>query len=206
MKSMRPNPITTFYAGMCPALRCAVFALRFGVDEFYRWVKSKGVSGAMKTYKSLILAAAVLLCMNACRVDKFKPGSGDIGRLILQKAVAAGATPVSTNVLLRLSGSWRYFEDDKGIVILMAPFDYPVLESFLIQTFGQPKLGPEDTPSGGKFGVYRLTTKGGVLQFGRTADDGTHLSIIRPLTRQEFGDAVGKALADPEFHKALPKQ
>jgi hypothetical protein len=159
----------------------------------------------MPLYKFLGLFGAMLLCVSACRADQFKPGSGDIGKFILQKAIASGATPVSTNGVLRVSGGWRYFEDDKGVAVRMAPSDYQALESFLIQTFGQPKVGPKDTPSGGKYGMYRLTAKGGVLQFGRDAEDGTHIEIIRPLTRQEASDAAVRALAEPEVRKELSK-
>ena len=88
----------------------------------------------------------------------------------------------------------------------MAPADYPALESFLIETFGQPKVEPKDTPSGGKYGIYRLTAKGGVLQFGRDAEDGTHVEVIRPLTCQEAGDATARALADPKVREALSQQ
>jgi len=157
----------------------------------------------MRVYRSLTFIVVVLLCVSACGADQFKPGSGDVGKFILQKAIAAGATPFSTNGVLRVSGGWSYFEDEKGSVIHMAPADYPALESFLIETFGQPKVGPKDTPSGGKYGIYRLTAKGGVLQFGRDAEDGTHVEVIRPLTRQEASDAAARALADPQVRKAL---
>jgi hypothetical protein len=159
----------------------------------------------MKIYKSLLNFAAVLLCVSGCASGQFKSGSGDVGKFILQRAVAAEAAPVSTNALLRVTGGWRYFEDANGVVIHMAPGDYPALESFLIQTFGQPKVGPRDTPSGGKYGTYRFTAKGGVLQFGRDAEDGTHVEIIRPLTRQETANAIMRAIADPEVQKAVTK-
>ena len=159
----------------------------------------------MQIYKSIISMAAVLLCLSACGSDQFKPGSGDVGKFILQKALAAGAAPISTNEILRVTKGWRYFQDDKGAVVHMAPVDYPALESFLIHTFGQPKVGPKDTPSGGKYGTYRFTAKGGVLQFGRDAEDGTHVEVIRPLTRQETSDAVARALSEPKLREA-PKQ
>jgi hypothetical protein len=159
----------------------------------------------MRICRSLTFIGTVLLCVSACGADQFKPGSGDIGKFILQKAIAAGATLVSTNGVLRVSGGWGYFEDEKGSVIHMAPADYPALEFFLIETFGQPKVGPKDTPSGGKYGIYRLTAKGGVLQFGRDAEDGTHVEVIRPLTRQEASDAAARALAAPQVRKALQK-
>ena len=149
------------------------------------------------------LVALALLC--GCASDHFRSGHGDVGQFILQKAVAAGAVPISTNEVLRVTKSWRYFQDDNGAVVHMAPVDYPALESFLIHTFGQPKVGPKDTPNGGKYGMYRLTAKGGVLQFGRDTEDGAHVEIVRPLTRQEASDAVIRATGDPQVRKALAK-
>ena len=89
--------------------------------------------------KSCFLVALALLC--GCASDHFRSGHGDVGQFILQKAVAAGAVPISTNEVLRVTKSWRYFQDDNGAVVHMAPVDYPALESFLIHTFGQPKVG-----------------------------------------------------------------
>ena len=153
--------------------------------------------------KSCFLVVLALLC--GCASDRFRSGHGDLGQFILQRAIASGATPVSTNALLRVSRGWRYFEDADGVVIHLAPADYPALESFLIKTFGPPKVGPQDTPSGGRYGTYRLTTKGGVLQFGRDSEDGTHVEIIRPLTRQEARDGAMRAIADPQVRDALTK-
>ena len=170
------------------------------------WANRRAASRAMQICKSFISMAAVLLCLSASGADQFKPGSGDVGKFILQKAVAAGAAPISTNEVLRVTKGWRYFQDDQGTVVHMAPVDYPALESFLIHSFGPPEVGPKDTPSGGKYGTYRFTAKGGVLQFGRDGEDGTHVEVIRPLTRQEAGDAAARALADPKVREALPKQ
>jgi catechol 2,3-dioxygenase-like lactoylglutathione lyase family enzyme len=103
--------------------------------------------------------------MCGCATDHFKSGSGDVGHFILQQAVASGANPVSSNAVSAVSGRWRYFEDGQGVVIRMGEAEYPSLESFLIQTFGTPMKGPNDTPDGGKYGVYRFTSQGGVLQF-----------------------------------------
>ena len=172
---------------------------RPGTCKFSRYIPTS----AMNSYKLWSLVAAALLW--GCASDRFRSGDGEVGQFILQKAVAAGATPVSTNALLRVSRGWRYFEDADGVVIHLAPADYPALESFLIKTFGPPKVGPQDTPSGGRYGTYRLTTKGGVLQFGRDSEDGTHVEIIRPLTRQEARDGAMRAIADPQVRDALTK-
>ena len=160
---------------------------------------------AVQISKIIILLRTALLCASAGAADQFKTGSGDVGSFILEKAVAAGAAPVSTNEVLRVTEGWRYFQDDKGVVVHMAPADYSALEAFLLHTFGRPKVGPKDTPSGGKYGTYRLTAKGGVLQFGRDAEDGTHVEIVRPLTRQETADAAARASKDPQVRKELSK-
>jgi hypothetical protein len=153
--------------------------------------------------RSFFILEVVLLC--GCAADHFTSGHGDIGQFIVQKAVASGATALSTNAVLAVGGHWRYFDDEHGVVIRMAPAQYPAVELFLIQTFGQPKVGPRDTPDGGRYGMYRLTSKGGVIQFGRDAEDGTHIEVIRPLTSKESADAVVRSLNDNQVQKALPE-
>lgn len=155
----------------------------------------------MRIHTFCILLAVVPLC--GCASGHFKPGQGDVGQFILQKAVASGAEPILTNAVPSLAGHWRYFADEYGVVIRMLPERYPAVELFLIQTFGEPKVGPKDTPGGGKYGMYRLTPKGGVIQFGRSAEDGTHIEVIRPLTRQESSDGLVRALKDKQVQKAL---
>lgn len=179
---------------------CAPPSLPAAVAHLYlRWA----VSSAMQITKRCLALAALCLCVSGCATDQFKAGSGDVSKLILERAVASGASPVSTNTISAVGSRWRYFEDDHGVVIRMAQTEYPALESFLIQTFGQPMKGPNDTPDGGKYGVYRFTSKGGVLQFGRDSVDGTHVEIIRPLTKQESTDAIAKALKEKQVQKAL---
>ena len=158
---------------------------------------------AMDIAKAWLGYAVLVMGVCGCATDRFKSGAGDVGQLMLDRAMVSGAKPVSTNAVSRLGSGWRFFEDDKGIVIRMAPSEYPALESFLIETFGKPMKGPNDTPDGGKYGVYRFTSKGGVLQFGRDSVDGTHVEIIRPLTKQESTDAVAKALKDKQVQNAL---
>ncbi len=155
------------------------------------------------TRACFVLGVAISLC--GCATRQFKSGTGSVGDFILQRAVVAGATPVSTNAALRVSRAWRYFGDENGDVIRMAPADYPALEAFLVQTFGKPKVGPKDTPSCGRYGMYRFTAKGGVLQFGRDAEDGTHIEIIRPLASQEARDCAARALSDSDVRGALQK-
>ena len=153
--------------------------------------------------RARLVYTTLLIGVYGCATDHFKSGSGDVGQIILRRAVACGAKPASAAAILQISNRWRYFADDKGIVIRMAPSEYPALELFLIKTFGQPLKGPNDTPTGGKYGVYRFTDRGGVLQFGRDSHDGTHVEIIRPLTEQESSDAIAKALRNKEVQKAL---
>jgi hypothetical protein len=147
------------------------------------------------------LVMAGLLC--GCATDHFKSGRGDAGQFILQRAVAFGGTPTATNATLPSVRSWRYFEDGHGAVVHMAPSDYPALERFLLATFGEPKVGPRDTPEGGKWGMYRLTSRGGGIMFGRDSVDGAHVEVIRPLTRKGSSDAVVRALENKDVQKAV---
>jgi len=148
--------------------------------------------------------AALLSGVCGCATDGFKSGSGDVGQLILERAVAFGAKPVSTNAVFRVTSHWRFFKDDNGIVIRMPPSEYGALESFLIETFGMPLKGPEDTPDGGKYGIYKFANKAGAtLQFGRDSVDGSHVEIIRPLTDTEAAESFTKAVQDKKVQRAL---
>ncbi len=72
---------------------------------------------------------------------------------------------------------------------------YEAVESLLRQAFGQPKFGPSDTLDGGKLGGYRLTPKGGGIHFGYDAEC-TQVTVIRPLSKQEFSDAFLRAMKE----------
>jgi hypothetical protein len=140
-----------------------------------------------------------LLC--GCAHDHFTKGHGDVGQFIIQQADVRAGLSISTNGLPPISDRWRYSEDEQGVVIQMASDKYPAIESLLHQAFGEPKfLG--DTTDGGKLGGYRLTPKGGAIQFGYDAKR-TQVIIIRPLTQKEFGDGLMKAMQDDRFWKGL---
>jgi hypothetical protein len=139
--------------------------------------------------------------LSGCAHDHFTKGHGDVGQFIVQQADVRSGLTVSTNGLPPIPGRWRYSEDEQGVVIQMAPDQYPAIESLLRQAFGEPKfLG--DTTDGGKLGGYRLTPKGGAIQFGYDAEC-THVIIVRPLTQKEFGDGLMKAMQDNGFWKGL---
>lgn len=147
------------------------------------------------------LLFVLIICLGGCAPDHFSKGHGDVGQFILQQADVRGGLSISTNGLTPISDEWRYSTDDQGVVIQMAADKYPAIESLLRQTFGEPKFFG-DTEDGGKLGGYRLTPKGGAIQFGYNAKR-TQVIIIRPLTPKEFGDDLTKALQSPRFWKEL---
>jgi hypothetical protein len=163
-------------------------------EALERSLGTQRVSKAMRTQKALFFVLIGLFC--GCASEHFKRGRGDVGQFIVQQAVARCGLSASTNGLSPLHGRWRYFEDDKGVVIRMSPAQYPVIESLLRQAFGEPKFGPTDTKDGGKFGVYR--PKGGTIQFGCDAEC-TQVSIIRQLTQEEIVETLQKAMQDKRF-------
>ena len=124
---------------------------------------------------------------------RFKPGSGDAGQFILLQAVARGGQLLTTNRLPAIPAAWRYSEDPYGVVIQMPRENYEAVENLLRQAFGEPKFGPSETTDGGKLGGYRLTEKGGAIQFGYDAE-GTQIIVIRQLTEQEFADGLKRAI------------
>ena len=109
-----------------------------------------------------------------------------------------------TNDLPTFTGRWRFFEDQYGVVIRMSREQYPAVESLLRLSFGEPKFGPTETVDGGKFGGYRLTSKGGGIQFGCDTKQ-TQVTIIRPLSKQEFPDILQRIFQDKEVQKELLK-
>ena len=136
-----------------------------------------------------ILLAGLLY---GCSSDHFTAGDGDVGKFILQQAIARGGSP-ATNSLPVISGRWRYSADKDGVVIRMSREQYPAVEAFLRQAFGAPKMEPTESSDGGKLGVYRLSSKGGAIQFGYDAKQ-TEIIVIRPMTTDEVFQGMVKAL------------
>jgi hypothetical protein len=152
---------------------------------------------------SPILILLALLAFG-CAHDEFKRGHGEVADFILQQTLilVPNTQIVTTNNLPKISQNWRYSQDQYGVVIRMSIECFPTVETFLRQAFGTPKIEPTDTNDGGKLGVYRLTSKGGAIQFIRDKNF-TQIIILRPLTEKEFQDGLFHALGSKEFQKAL---
>jgi hypothetical protein len=156
----------------------------------------------MRILTPLLVALSGLLC--GCAHEHFTKGRGDVGQFIVIQAVVRCGLPTPTNHLPVVTGRWRYSKDEQGVVIQMPREQYPAIETLLRQTFGAPRFGPVDTKDGGKLGGYRLTPKGGGIQFGYDAER-TQVIVIRPLSKQEFGEGFQKAMQDDRFWENLAK-
>jgi hypothetical protein len=180
-KSSQPNPAV--------APRLHVGRLGRQVGEPSRWAKTD----AIRVLAQFVFIA-ILLCGCAQRSEpSFTAGRGDAGQFILRHAIARGGHPIATNNLPAITGSWRYFEDKYGVVIRLSRQDYDIIEDLLRRAFGAPKFGPVETASEGRLGGYRLTPEGGGIQFGWDTD-GTHVTVLRPLTKKEFAEKLSGAL------------
>jgi len=146
----------------------------------------------MRSQISLFVLVAAVFC--GCAGDHFKTGRGDVGPFILQQAVARGGSP-DTNSLPPISGAWRYSEDKYGVVIRMSPEQFPAIEAFLHNAFGEPKINPAETPEGFKLGVYRLSSKGGAIQFSCDTNQ-TQIIVLRPMSTEEIFHGVSETLKD----------
>ena len=158
----------------------------------------------MKKLTLLIILSVCVAMLNGCASNHYQQGRGDVGQFIIQQAIARGGTPVTTENLPAVSGKWSSFEDQYGIVIHLPREQFPAVESLLLLSFGQPKIKPTETSDGSKFGAYRLTAKGGGIQFMCDAKL-TEVIIIRPLSGNEFSDSVMRTFQSKEFQKELGK-
>ncbi len=132
--------------------------------------------------------ALVVAALFGCASDHFTTGRGDVGQFILQQAIVRGGSPVTTN-LPPIDGAWRYATDQYGVVIRMSREEFPSVEQYLRQAFGKPGFGPTDTSDGGKLGEYRLTPKGGGIQFV-SHTNWTQVTIIRPMSQHEWDTKI----------------
>ncbi len=149
---------------------------------------------------SILLACFLFGCAH----DEFKRGHGEVADFVLQRTLTLvpNARLIATNDLPKISQRWRYSDDQYGTVIRMPKECYPSVEVFLREAFGTPNIEPIDTNNGGELGVYRLTPKGGAIQFVRDKNF-TQVIILRPLTEKEFQDGFIRALGSKEFQRAL---
>ena len=86
-----------------------------------------------------------------------------------------------------------YKADQYGIMIRLSADRVESVELLLRAAFGEPFMRPRATVTGGRLGAYRLTEKGGVIQF-MSDQSHTYVWIVRPLTQAESEAASKKAL------------
>lgn len=151
---------------------------RISPDQSQNWIHD-WQSYVNRSPMRIILSLVLVGWLCGCTHERFTLGSGDAGSFILARAVAYGGTPLSSKDLPAVSDAWRYSEDSQGVVIRMPRDRYAALEQFLQQAFGPPRFGPVDTTDGAKLGGYRLTSRGGAIQFTYDAND-TQVIVLRP--------------------------
>ena len=146
---------------------------------------------------SLSVLIAIFLC--GCTHDESKRGHGEVGDFVLQQTfvLVPNAQFVLTNNLPKIGDQWRYSQDQYGVVIRLPKDHYPALTNFLGVALGKPRLAP-DLTNEFQLGVYRLTAKGGAIQYERDKNF-AQIIIIRPLTEKEFSEGLTHALQNKEF-------
>ena len=134
--------------------------------------------------KLVPLTLFLVLCASACahRLEPgFQLGQGDVRAFILKEAVRRGGSPNQNAELPEVRGSWRFLEDDHGVIVRLPRPSYPQIEKFLRAAFGTPSYGPGETTDGGLLGGYRLhPEKGGAIQFGHD-NRRTEVIVLRPV-------------------------
>lgn len=150
----------------------------------------------MRVHTSFFILVVAIFC--GCSREhtsdgfSFRAGHGDVGRFILQQAIAGGGHVVITNSLPLIAGSWSYSEDNDGhiipkdaagTVIRMPREQYQSLETFFRQAFGEPASRTVGNPNQKGWAldvvnVYRLSAGMGI-QFGYNQEY-TLVVMIRP--------------------------
>lgn len=139
------------------------FSIRMQVPPTLLDTKTGGKLSSMNKYFILVLLVVLVPGCTHRLEPGFQRGQGDVRDFILSEAIQRGGTPVTTNDLPIVPGQWRYERDEFGVVIRLPRHTYELVEDFMLMAFGQPKIGPSETPEGGMFGAYRLTARGGGL-------------------------------------------
>ena len=124
----------------------------------------------------LLLVCTSLASIHACHRDGFQSGQGDAGQFILSQAITCGAKPLRTTELPAITESWRYSQDDAGVVLRLDRTYFDAVESFLEVAFGEPRF------RSGRIGGYRLSARGGGIQFTYD-EEATQVIVICPHLR-----------------------
>jgi hypothetical protein len=130
--------------------------------------------------------AIMLFC--SCATGHFTKGHDDVGQFILQQAMNYGGNPATTNGLPAITEHWHCSEDAGGVVIFMSRSDYPSVQSYDSSIFWSAAVRPKRHARWWQAGEYRLTSKGGGIQFSRD-DKETEVIIIRPLGQRKSGES-----------------
>ncbi len=150
---------------------------------------------------TLIVCAVIL---SGCIHGQFTKGRGDVSEFIVHQAMICGGQPITTNDLPVLAESWKYFEDDKGVVVSLKRQSCDKVKALLLHAFGNPTHPSKNAEDGTEWIAYRLTAKGGGIQIA-CIDDVTQVIITRPLSENEFSDSLKKILQDKEIQKELKR-
>lgn len=118
---------------------------------------------------------------------KFSTGTGDIGTFILKKATDFGGHTTSTNSVAMIGTTWRYSEDQYGVVIRTDPKAFSSVESLLHQSFGSPGFVSNETKDGFKLIQYRLTANGGGIQFSCDSNY-AQIIVLKPHSSEKPKD------------------
>lgn len=161
----------------------------------------------MKTASTLmpisnLLLGVALSLVPGCATEHYLAGRGDAGELIIKQTLGFDVAPATTNVLPKIEAKWRYFADQYGVNIRLPENACPRVEAFLRQAYGQPKAPFHESPGGGRIGTYRLTATGGVIGVVSSRREGTLVSVIRPLSKDEFAESVMRVITNRQFPRA----
>ena len=91
-------------------------------------------------------------------------------------------------------------EDKYGVVMRLPLGQFPAVEVFLRQSFGEPSIPVTDMTDSGRLGVYGVKAIGAAIQFGYDKEE-TFVHILRPISVEEMAEHLPKALIELEKGK-----
>ena len=129
-----------------------------------------------------LMTAGIVGCATT-PVANYKAGRGDVGQFILERAIAYGGRPVTTNDLPAVGGKWSYLQDEYGVALRLPPSSFADVQFFLCRAFGEPS----------NHAGWAVRDVGVAIYLRHDANE-TGVGIYPPLSDEKIAEGIQKML------------